>query len=168
MYSRKETSENNLEQKNIETPASENEAVTSTDLEISTPWKRESTQCPSQHPSEKPVVRSLSTQSFTERVRLAIGEELQRGQASRLRIARSMSISERSLQRRLQEEGTSYREILTEIRMGLAKDHLQEPRLSVGQIGHLLGYSEHSAFTRAFKRHTRMSPAEFRRSAYQG
>jgi AraC-like DNA-binding protein len=77
-------------------------------------------------------------------------------------VATRLGLSLRSLQRRLAEQGSSYRDVLNQTRHSLALDHLAQAELSVGEIAFLLGFSEVSAFTRAFKRWTGVSPREWR------
>jgi AraC-like DNA-binding protein len=64
----------------------------------------------------------------------------------------------RTLHRRLVDEGTTFRDVLTHVRRDLAERHLRERRLAIGEIGFLLGFSEPSAFHRAFKRWTGRPP----------
>lgn len=80
------------------------------------------------------------------------------------RVARQLGLSKRSFFRRLQEHGTSYQQIVDEIRRDLTQHHLREERLSLSEIALLLGYSEVSTFHRAFRRWSGQSPAEYRRS----
>ena len=77
-------------------------------------------------------------------------------------IASELAMSERSVQRSLTEESTSYREIVDDVRKGLALSHLSRPDASVADVAFLLGFSEPSAFTRAFRRWTGSSPSRFR------
>jgi AraC-like DNA-binding protein len=71
---------------------------------------------------------------------------------SQLAMAQRLSISDRSLRRKLLDEGSSYREILDEVRFELAKRYLQTSQLSVTQVSDLLAYEAPSNFRRAFKR----------------
>jgi AraC-like DNA-binding protein len=73
-------------------------------------------------------------------------------------FAPRLHMSPRTLHRRLEEEGTSFRQVLTEVRRELAARHLSERRLAIGEIAFLLGFSEPSAFHRAFKRWTGHGP----------
>ncbi|WP_353720733.1 AraC family transcriptional regulator [Dyadobacter sp. 676] len=75
-------------------------------------------------------------------------------------IAAQMNMSERSLQRKLQQEGESYRSISARIRQELAINLLKNSDAKVLAISELLGYTEPSAFHRAFKNWTRTSPAK--------
>jgi AraC-like DNA-binding protein len=74
-------------------------------------------------------------------------------------------MSSRSLQRHLRSDGTSHRDLVAEIRRDLAMRYLAERRIAIGEVAFLLGFSEVSAFHRAFKRWTGATPAEYRRSA---
>lgn len=77
-------------------------------------------------------------------------------------IARELAMSERSVQRGLSAEATSYRDIVDEVRKGLALAHLSRRGVSAADVALLLGFSEPSAFTRAFRRWTGSSPSQFR------
>lgn len=77
-------------------------------------------------------------------------------------IAAKLHISARSLQRRLQSEGTSFAEILSDLRRDLAIRYLQDPRISICEVAFLLGFLDVTAFHRAFKRWTGSTPAEHR------
>jgi AraC-like DNA-binding protein len=73
-------------------------------------------------------------------------------------------MSVRNLQRSLQAEGTSYQQLLDQTRKELAVRHLQQPQSSIHDVAFLLGFSEPSAFHRAFKRWTGQTPREYRLS----
>lgn len=77
-------------------------------------------------------------------------------------VARVMAMSSRNLQRALRESGTSYQALLDEVRRDVAIQHLSHSSASVGQIGFLLGFSEPSAFHRAFRRWTGKAPSAYR------
>lgn len=76
-------------------------------------------------------------------------------------IAEKLATSTRSLRRKLQQEGTSYQGLLQEVRLKLAKQYLRDS-FTVEQIAELMGYSETSAFSRAFKSWTGHTPQSFR------
>jgi AraC-like DNA-binding protein len=80
-------------------------------------------------------------------------------------IAEQLGMSERSFRRRLAEEGTSFGEILDQLRHRLALRYLEDRRISLKQIAWLLGYSEPGAFHHAFKRWTGTSPSRARNQA---
>jgi AraC-like DNA-binding protein len=73
-------------------------------------------------------------------------------------------MSPRSLQRRLHSEGTSFAEVLSELRRDLALRYLRDQRIAIAEVGFLLGFLDVSAFHRAFKRWTGSTPAEYQRS----
>lgn len=90
------------------------------------------------------------------RERLPEGEPRQEDAASHL------GMTARSLQRRLADQGTTYRAVLNEARHALALDYLRGARYSISEIAYLLGFAEVSAFTRAFRRWTGQSPSGWR------
>jgi AraC-like DNA-binding protein len=97
-----------------------------------------------------------------DQVRELVAEELQRGVPSLGAIARRLAVSERTLRRRLQDEGTSFRALLEETRAQLARAYVIDRRLPLSEVAFLLGFSEPSAFHRAFKRWTGETPAVHR------
>jgi AraC-like DNA-binding protein len=102
--------------------------------------------------------------SFSATVRRRVALDLASGNVTALRTAEELSTSERTLDRRLAAEGTSFREVLDGVRLEMARKYLRDPRLSLSEIAFLLGYSEVSAFHRSFKRWTGRTPLEFRGS----
>jgi AraC-like DNA-binding protein len=95
----------------------------------------------------------------------ALAGRIPRGNTTLAAVARSLGSSPRSLQRRLKEEGTSYQEVLDEVRREAAQRYLGSSALSCSEMGYLLGFSEPAAFTRALKRWRGTTPIEFRRTA---
>lgn len=93
----------------------------------------------------------------------AIQNAVTRGAPELSQVAFLLNMSERTLQRRLQAVGLSFRDCLTQVRMAMASSCLQSGELSLADIAQLLGYNDQSAFTHAFKRVTGQSPAAFRR-----
>jgi AraC-like DNA-binding protein len=77
-------------------------------------------------------------------------------------VAAELAMSERSIQRGLRDEQTSYRQLVDEVRKNLAIQHLSRPGTSATDVAFLLGFSEPSAFTRAFRRWTGAPPTQFR------
>jgi len=74
-------------------------------------------------------------------------------------------MSERSLQRRLADEGQTFDALLDELRHELALRYLADKTLAIAEVAFLLGYSEPSAFHRAFKRWTGKTPTQARQHA---
>jgi len=85
------------------------------------------------------------------------------GDASLDAVARVLGTSRRSLQRDLATDGASFKGITDLVRRHLACDLLEQQRRSVGEIAFSLGFSEASAFHRAFRRWTGTTPQEYRR-----
>lgn len=80
-------------------------------------------------------------------------------------VAESMRLSERTLQRRLEELGTSFREVLDSVRADFSMHHLTSSKLPIFRIADMLGYQSQSAFARAFHRWHGKSPRAARRAA---
>lgn len=100
--------------------------------------------------------------TFEERVIDAIGRELPSGMPKSARIALRIGTSQRSLQRQLAAAGKTFQELVAATRRTLALRLLKESKHSLAEISFLLGFSEPSAFHRAFKRWTGRTPAEVR------
>jgi len=99
------------------------------------------------------------------RTRQALLETLPSGAPSKPEIARRLGMSPRSLQRQLAAEGTSFKELLDEARLTLARSYLEEGRLPVTEIAFVLGFADTSAFSRAFRRWTGVAPSDYARRA---
>lgn len=99
---------------------------------------------------------------FTVKVRQAVARILSKGDPHREQIAELLCVSERTLQRRLSEEGTSFAEIVDAHRRERAEQLLAQGRLSVSEMAFELGFSDPSNFYRACKRWFGLSPASFR------
>jgi AraC-like DNA-binding protein len=87
---------------------------------------------------------------------------MSRGGADLATLARRFGSSPRTLQRRLGEEGTSFQEVLDQVRSEAAERYLADSSLSCAEVGYLLGFSEPAAFHRAFKRWRGVTPKEYR------
>lgn len=102
--------------------------------------------------------------SLVEGMRAAVGAELRAGTNPVLeRVARRLALSGRTLQRRLDEHGLRFGELVDEVKTEQAKAYLYDRQLALCEIGFLLGFADQSAFTRAFKRWTGITPGRFRR-----
>jgi AraC-like DNA-binding protein len=104
-------------------------------------------------------------QGLTSRARAALLEQIPRGVASRSEVARALGLSERSLNRKLQAEGATYRDVLDDVRRELALAWLADADQAVYEVAFLLGYSEPSTFHRSFRRWTGASPLAWRKRA---
>jgi AraC-like DNA-binding protein len=79
-------------------------------------------------------------------------------------VARTLAVSQRTLSRRLADEGTSFRTILDDLRQESACALLQDRSLSIGDVAFFLQYSEPAAFNRSFRRWTGRTPRAFRQA----
>ncbi len=102
------------------------------------------------------------TAAFATRVRGSIVSRLGETDVTLGSIARDLKMSERSVQRRLADEGITFDALVDELRRELALRYLATPTMAIGEVAYLLGYSEPSAFHRAFKRWTGRTPTEAR------
>ena len=105
-----------------------------------------------------------STQ-LDERLQQAILTGLQKNRCQIEDIAQQLGMSTRQLQRHLQQQHTTYQQRVQAVRLMLAEQYLHDPCLSLFEIALLLGYSEQSAFQRAFKHWTGHTPQEWRKIA---
>lgn len=103
-------------------------------------------------------LRKVPATPTRARVEKVLLDALPNGQATIAKVAEALAMSTRSLERRLNEEGTNYTAVLRELRHDLAMQYLRDKTLGVGQIAWLLGYSEVSSFNHAFRRWTSVSP----------
>jgi AraC-like DNA-binding protein len=100
--------------------------------------------------------------SAVNRVRALLASQLRLGVPPIRLIAKQLAIAPRTLQRRLAAEGGSYEQVVDVVRREAAERLLADSSLAIGEIGYLLGFSEPSAFHRAFKRWHRVPPREYR------
>lgn len=98
----------------------------------------------------------------THQVRQVLCRLLPQGEPKREAVAQALLLSERTLQRRLQEEGTSYQQLLDDSRRELAEQYLAQPNLTLLQVSYLLGFADPSNFFRAFRRWFDTTPGEYR------
>ncbi len=107
--------------------------------------------------------RVRATVSLAGQVRELLTSRLREGEPDQAAIAKALALSERTLQRRLQDEGVTFAQLLDELRGDLARMYLADAGLAIFEITFLLGYSEPSAFNRAFRRWTGQTPSQFRK-----
>ena len=107
--------------------------------------------------------RTHSDRSLVHALKRALIDGLSSGDCSIERAAKGLGASGRTLRRRLREEGLSFREVLDDVRCELAKRHLEERRLTLGELAFVLGYSQPAPFHRAFRRWTGMTPDAYRK-----
>ena len=106
--------------------------------------------------------RRSNVSQLRTRVENAISSLLPHGRVVVDDVARSLGMSDRTLARKLSDEGLSFTEVLQQLRRDLAVQYLDDPKLHVSKIAWLLGFNEVSAFTHAFKRWTGKTPSQMR------
>ena len=116
--------------------------------------------------AESLLASAPRSSTLSERVRGYLLEVLGSGAPTASTTAKALGMSVRSLNRTLQLEGCSYRELLEQLRRERAISLLADPRCTIGEVGFLLGFAELSSFYRAFKRWTGQTPAEYRAKNY--
>ncbi len=99
------------------------------------------------------------------RVRSKLIEHLPGGHFSEGEIASSLNVSQRSLQRKLREQGMSYTQLVETTRRELATQYARDPQHSFNEVAFLLGFTEPANFSRAFKRWHGKSPSQFRQDS---
>ena len=97
-------------------------------------------------------------------VRRAIAQSIADGDTTLVRAAGTLAMTPRTLERRLKENGVIYRDLVTDTRRRFALEYLRDPNRTLTEVAFLLGYSEVSAFNRAFKRSTGSTPLQYRES----
>jgi AraC-like DNA-binding protein len=111
---------------------------------------------------EEELKQVNSDESFVERVRLAIQQKLTGQRPTIEHIADALHISSRTIQRRLQEEGSSFQRVLEEARHQLARQYLNNSVLELNEAAYLLGYTDANSFVRAFRTWEGVPPARWR------
>jgi len=104
----------------------------------------------------------LDRHDVCNRLRLLVLERLESGRIGKDELARELNMSARTLQNRLAAHGTTFNDVVEEIRRGLATRYLTESARSITEIAFLLGFSGTSSFCRAFKRWTGRAPGDYR------
>ena len=125
-------------------------------------------------PSHNPALLELHEQVLQQSlaalghdgIRLRVSEEIIRrlpqGEPLREEVAASLALSDRTLQRRLHAEGTSFQDLLNEARRELARKYLADPRYALGQVAYMLGFADQSNFFRACRRWFGVAPGQYR------
>ena len=107
---------------------------------------------------EMPPVDGLLTS-----VRRVIAESMRDGNPTLAQVARRLALGPRTLQRYLEQHGTTFTRVVDDARRQFSLRYLRDPKHTLTDIAYLLGYSEVSAFNRAFRRWTGSTPTDYRR-----
>ena len=109
---------------------------------------------------------TLEPSTVTRNVRELLMQLLPSGDATQDRVASRMNRSCSSLQRDLRSEGTSFSDVREDTRQSLAKGYIRNGEISLQEVAFLLGFSDQSNFSRAFRRWTGKSPKDWRNSIH--
>ncbi len=104
----------------------------------------------------------IERHNLEARVRTVLTQRLQHGEPTEEEVAEILNVSPRTLQRKLEGRGTSFRKIVDDVRRVQALAHFSAGQMTVNEVTHLLGFSCSSSFTRAFRRWTGVSPSQWR------
>ncbi|MFW5825124.1 MAG: helix-turn-helix transcriptional regulator [Marinobacter sp.] len=106
--------------------------------------------------------RILPSLTFSRQVRPLIARQLARGKVKVESVAAELNMSRHTLYKKLKEENLTFAGLLEDVRREQALKYLHDRNRTLSEVAELLGFSELSAFSRAFKRWMGKSPAEFR------
>jgi AraC-like DNA-binding protein len=113
--------------------------------------------------AEQRLARSTSKPGWAQKAERSILRSLLDGSKPAVEaVAHDLAVSVRHLQGQLKDEGSTYQQVLDQVRKDLALDYLEQEELSLGEVAFLLGYAEQSAFNHAFKRWTGSTPKQAR------
>ncbi len=131
----------------------EDRLVLSADLQLFPIVKQHLADLAGAMPDEKGIVELVAYQ---------VRQYLSSGQCKLENIARDMALTPRTLQRRLQEEGTSFARIVEGVRRELALQYIDNAAMEIKEISYLLGFYDTSAFIKAFRKWTGETPGHYR------
>jgi len=100
--------------------------------------------------------------SISHQVKIALKRILASGRPEMVEVARELGMSERTLQRRITEAGTSFRQLMLETRQEVVRHLLAEPSIEIDEIACLVGYEDTNSFYRAFRAWEGTTPARWR------
>jgi AraC-like DNA-binding protein len=115
--------------------------------------------------AERKEFRLRGAKGHTDRLTEVLAASVSGRRPDMTTIAAAMGMSTRSLRRRLTEEHVSYRRMVEQARGGVAKRMLEDPARSIREVAHAMGFAASSAFHRAFRRWTGMTPKQHRERA---
>jgi len=118
-----------------------------------------------EHEAERHVAAWQAPPSTADQVREALRERLRGELASIGAVARELCVSERTLQRRLAQEGVRFTVLVDQTRLESARQYLATGRASLTEVAYLLGFADPNSFFRFFKRQTGVTPDEYRQRA---
>ncbi len=108
------------------------------------------------------IMQQQPSVSFLDTLRIRIKDLLKNGDINLDKLCQEISLSPRTLQRRLNAYNTNWKDLVDQVRSELANDYIKDPSISFTKLTSLLGYSEQSSFNRAFYRWFKKTPSEYR------
>lgn len=114
----------------------------------------------------KALAQAADPAGFVQRVNRSLRTPLLHGKGSGADVAQTLALHQRTLNRRLRVEGTTFQQVLDRVRFAVAKELLEDSTASMSKIAFALGYADDVSFIRAFRRWTGTTPGAWRESAY--
>ncbi len=112
--------------------------------------------------AEQQLTRLSPTGAWTRRVTEMVADLVLKQEKPHLStVAHALALSPRALQNYLLAEGTTYQQVVDEVRFQIARDSLSQKGMTFSEVAFLVGFSEQSAFNHAFKRWTGMTPSDY-------
>ncbi|MDH6427462.1 MULTISPECIES: AraC family transcriptional regulator [unclassified Paenibacillus] len=111
---------------------------------------------------DRTLAEQKGTRSITERVKWIMKHSFSGGRPDIHAVAKALSMSDRTLQRRLTEENTSFKQLLTQARHEQAREYLADPSLDIKEVAFLIGYEDQNSFYRAFRLWEGDTPSNWR------
>jgi AraC-like DNA-binding protein len=108
------------------------------------------------------MIKDLTKSDLVSQVKRAIIDDLPSGTPSEELIAKQVFVSSRTLQRRLADESTNFRTLVLDVRRELAEQYIADKDMPLAEISYMLGFSDTSSFSRAFKKWSGDPPTLFR------
>jgi AraC-like DNA-binding protein len=118
--------------------------------------------------AEKQMLALSRGDDALAKARALVARHLSEGELTLEQLAAQLDMSARTLQRKLKDEGLGFTQLVDEVRQELAERYLADPNLDLNDLAFLLGFSEQSAFQRAFKRWKGESPGSYRKRLRAG
>ncbi len=117
---------------------------------------------------DQELARRKAEQTLVAKVKWVLVRLLGGHQPGIMTVAKELGMSSRTLQRRITEDGTSFRQLVNDARRELARQYLLQPSLELGETACLLGYEDPNSFFRAFREWEGMTPGEWKAAHRNG
>ncbi len=111
---------------------------------------------------DKGLKEQRAQRSISEQVKWILKRLLAGARPDVSAVARELGLSDRTLQRRIDDDGTTFRKLLLEARQEQAREYLNRPDIDVAEVAYLLGYEDSNSFYRAFRTWEGTTPSQLR------